>query len=311
MTATSTRLDNPRTAATEPAIRVHALRKSYADTEAVRGIDLEVRRGEIFAFLGPNGAGKTTTVEILEGFRPRSEGDVSVLGVDPAARNTRLARQDRDRPPGVRTRPRPHRQRVTRALRRLLQPPALGARDDRARRPRRQGRPTGDEPLRRRAAPARLRARPDRRPRADLPRRADHRLRPLGTPDSLGRDREPPRPRQDDLPDHALHGRSRAARRPHRRDRRRTDRRPGNTAHTRRPRPGTEHDRVHAPTATLARRAPRQPPRARRDTAQTAASCCTATPRSRTSLSSTNGRERTPSSSRTSKSHDRPSKTPT
>src|SRR5436305_3441341 len=84
VTATSTTLDNAQTAATEPAIRVQALRKSYAETEAVRGIDLDVRRGEIFAFLGPNGAGKTTTVEILEGFRSRSGGDVSVLGVDPA-----------------------------------------------------------------------------------------------------------------------------------------------------------------------------------------------------------------------------------
>jgi ABC-2 type transport system ATP-binding protein len=50
----------------------------------VAGIDLEVSRGEIFAFLGPNGAGKTTTVEILEGFRTRSAGEVSVLGADPA-----------------------------------------------------------------------------------------------------------------------------------------------------------------------------------------------------------------------------------
>ena len=57
---------------TEPALRLRGLRKSYGEIEAVRGIDLEVERGEIFAFLGPNGAGKTTTVEILEGFRPRS-----------------------------------------------------------------------------------------------------------------------------------------------------------------------------------------------------------------------------------------------
>ncbi|MBV8396720.1 MAG: ABC transporter ATP-binding protein, partial [Actinobacteria bacterium] len=55
----------------------------YGDFEAVAGIDLEVRRGEIFAFLGPNGAGKTTTVEILEGFRRRTAGEVTVLGVDP------------------------------------------------------------------------------------------------------------------------------------------------------------------------------------------------------------------------------------
>jgi ABC-2 type transport system ATP-binding protein len=68
----------------DPVIRVSGLHKSYDDLEAVRGIDLEVSAGEIFAFLGPNGAGKTTTVEILEGFRDRTEGEVSVLGVDPA-----------------------------------------------------------------------------------------------------------------------------------------------------------------------------------------------------------------------------------
>jgi ABC-2 type transport system ATP-binding protein len=67
----------------EPVISVSGLRKSYGETEAVRGIDLEVNRGEIFAFLGPNGAGKTTTVEILEGYRKRSGGEVSVLGEDP------------------------------------------------------------------------------------------------------------------------------------------------------------------------------------------------------------------------------------
>jgi ABC-2 type transport system ATP-binding protein len=57
---------------------------SYGETEAVRGIDLEVRTGEIFDFLGPNGAGKTSTVEILEGYRKRTGGEVSVLGEDPA-----------------------------------------------------------------------------------------------------------------------------------------------------------------------------------------------------------------------------------
>jgi len=67
----------------EPVISIKGLRKSYGETEAVRGIDLEVERGEIFAFLGPNGAGKTTTVEILEGYRKRSGGEVSVLGEDP------------------------------------------------------------------------------------------------------------------------------------------------------------------------------------------------------------------------------------
>lgn len=68
----------------EPVISVRGLRKDYEGFEAVRGIDLEVNRGEVFAFLGPNGAGKTTTVEILEGYRERSAGEVSVLGIDPA-----------------------------------------------------------------------------------------------------------------------------------------------------------------------------------------------------------------------------------
>src|SRR5919204_5148479 len=66
-----------------PVISVSDLHKRYGDTEAVRGIDFEVRAGEIFGFLGPNGAGKSTTIEILEGYRPRSAGDVWVLGTDP------------------------------------------------------------------------------------------------------------------------------------------------------------------------------------------------------------------------------------
>jgi ABC-2 type transport system ATP-binding protein len=67
----------------DPVISIKGLRMSYGATEAVRGIDLDVHRGEIFAFLGPNGAGKTTTVEILEGYRKRSGGEVTVLGEDP------------------------------------------------------------------------------------------------------------------------------------------------------------------------------------------------------------------------------------
>jgi ABC-2 type transport system ATP-binding protein len=67
----------------ETIIRVEDLRMRYGDVEAVQGVDLEVRRGEIFALLGPNGAGKTTTVEILEGYRRRTSGRVVVLGADP------------------------------------------------------------------------------------------------------------------------------------------------------------------------------------------------------------------------------------
>jgi ABC-2 type transport system ATP-binding protein len=68
----------------DAVISIRGLRKTYGKLEAVRGIDLEVERGEIFAFLGPNGAGKTTTVEILEGYRRRTAGEVEVLGADPA-----------------------------------------------------------------------------------------------------------------------------------------------------------------------------------------------------------------------------------
>ena len=76
----------------EHAIRVTALQKSYGDVQAVRGINLTVQRGEVFALLGPNGAGKTTTVEILEGHRSRTSGSVQVLGYDPA-RNERALKE--------------------------------------------------------------------------------------------------------------------------------------------------------------------------------------------------------------------------
>ncbi len=67
----------------DPAISIRGLRKSYGQVEAVRGLDLEVQAGEVFALLGPNGAGKTTTVEILEGYRSADEGEIAVLGEDP------------------------------------------------------------------------------------------------------------------------------------------------------------------------------------------------------------------------------------
>ncbi len=79
-----------RSAAEPPAIVIEDLRKSYGSVEAVRGISLTVARGEVFGLLGPNGAGKTTTVEVLEGYRRRSGGSVSVLGHDPADRSRAL-----------------------------------------------------------------------------------------------------------------------------------------------------------------------------------------------------------------------------
>ena len=74
----------------EFVICVRGLRKSYGTLEAVKGIDFEVRAGEVFGLLGPNGAGKTTTVEILEGLRPRSGGQVKVLGFDPNRQKKQL-----------------------------------------------------------------------------------------------------------------------------------------------------------------------------------------------------------------------------
>jgi ABC-2 type transport system ATP-binding protein len=73
-----------------PAIEVSELRKSYGPVEAVRGLSFTVERGEVFGLLGPNGAGKTTTVEILEGYRQRSGGEVRVLGHDPQTRDAAL-----------------------------------------------------------------------------------------------------------------------------------------------------------------------------------------------------------------------------
>jgi ABC-2 type transport system ATP-binding protein len=77
-------MTSPLTQTDGLAIEVRDLRKSYGGVEAVRGVSFEVMRGEVFCLLGPNGAGKTTTVEILEGYRTRSDGEARVLGMDPA-----------------------------------------------------------------------------------------------------------------------------------------------------------------------------------------------------------------------------------
>jgi ABC-2 type transport system ATP-binding protein len=74
----------------ELAVRVRGLVKSYGPVQAVRGIDLDIKSGEIFALLGPNGAGKTTTAEILEGYRRRDGGEVTVLGWDPGRERKRM-----------------------------------------------------------------------------------------------------------------------------------------------------------------------------------------------------------------------------
>ena len=87
------------------AIEVSTLTMSYGDREVLRGVDFEVASGEVFCLLGPNGAGKTTTVEILEGFRQRTSGRVTVLGMDPAGAANQAPRADRHRPAGMRLPP--------------------------------------------------------------------------------------------------------------------------------------------------------------------------------------------------------------
>jgi ABC-2 type transport system ATP-binding protein len=77
---------------TSMAIEVHDLRRSHGEIDAVRGVSFEVARGEVFCLLGPNGAGKTTTVEILEGYRERSGGEVAVLATIPPTASETCAR---------------------------------------------------------------------------------------------------------------------------------------------------------------------------------------------------------------------------
>ena len=166
---------------------VDGLRKSYGGHEALRGISFEIREGEVFSLLGPNGAGKTTTIEILEGYRARDGGDVSVLGVDPRARARTLARADRRRPAVVGDVRDADRAREPRALRAATTATAPVGRGDRARRARGEA----DALVRKLSGGQQRRldfgARARRRPRADLPRRADDRLRPGGAARTRGR----------------------------------------------------------------------------------------------------------------------------
>ena len=119
-----------------PAVLAEGLVKHYTNgdgtVEAVRGVDLEVRSGEIFGFLGPNGAGKSTTVRMLTTLLTITSGRAEVAGVDVAARARRGAAPDRRRAPGGRPRPAPDRPRAARPAR-----PAVRAR----RRPRRRSAP--------------------------------------------------------------------------------------------------------------------------------------------------------------------------
>ena len=174
----------------EPVVKVRDLRMRYGDNDVLTGVDFDIRAGEVVCLLGPNGAGKTTTIEILEGFRIRSAGEVSVLGQDPARGRRGLAGPHRGRPPVVARPPAldpaPAADPARRLLRALLDPRAAAPprhrpapRDGGPDRPRR---PQDRHPVGRAAAAARRRGRDRRAARAAVPRRAHGRLRPAGPP---------------------------------------------------------------------------------------------------------------------------------
>ena len=196
------------------AIEVCGLTMGYADREVLEGVDFEVRSGEVFCLLGPNGAGKTTTVEILEGFRRRACGTVSVLGIDPQAQPARLRErigivlQECGFPRQARVAELIDSWRAyyrhPRGLEDLLKVVELTQGQERP----------GQAPVGRTAPPPGPGPRPGGRPGPDFPRRADDRLRPRVAAPLLGGDREPAGARQDDPAHHALPRRGGAPRRP-------------------------------------------------------------------------------------------------
>ena len=172
-----------------PVIAVQGLEKSFKDVHVLRGVNLEIARGSIFALLGSNGSGKTTTVKILSTLLKADAGTVMVNGYDVATARRPGAGVDQPDRPVRRRRRDPHR---TGEPRPDGQAPApAGSRPDRRGPARpllahRRRRPEGRDLLRRHEAPARHRDEPDRRPADHLPRRADHGPRPAGAPRGVG-----------------------------------------------------------------------------------------------------------------------------
>ena len=216
-------------------VRARGLVKRFGDFAAVDGIDVEIQRGEAFGFLGPNGAGKSSTMRMIGCVSPATEGELHRPRSRPPARGRRDPGPARRRTAAGLPGHRADRARQPADLRALLRPAAGGGpgQGERAARLRPAGRPGGQH---RRAALRRHEAPPDDRPgpgqpaRAAAARRADHRARPAGAARALG----PAVPAQaagrHPRPDHALHGRGRAAVRPARRDGRRADRGRGQPA---------------------------------------------------------------------------------
>ena len=214
----------------EQAIQVKGLQKSYGEVHAVRGIDFDVAPGEVFGLLGPNGAGKTTTVEILEGLRPRTSGDVKVLGCDPGVEVKAL------------------KDRIGVCLQSTNLPDKITVREalalfasfysrntdidqliDRLQLSEKRERVLPDT-LRRSEAAGRTGAGPGQRSATGVSRRADHRPRSAGTPGDSQPDQRTARCQADHSDHHALHRGSGAPVRPRRDRRSGADHRPRHAA---------------------------------------------------------------------------------
>src|SRR5579859_3712981 len=185
----------------DPAVLVAGLRMSFGGTEVLRGVEFDVRYGEVFCLLGPNGAGKTTTLEILEGFRPPAGGTASVLGLNPATQAPRL------------------RERVGMVLQECGFPRQARVAELieiwRGYYP--NPRPLGellDVVELAEVRNTQVRKLSGGRPGSSVPRRADHRFRPGGAPALLGGDREPASAGYHDRAHHPLPGRGRMPGRP-------------------------------------------------------------------------------------------------
>ncbi len=230
------------------AIEARSLRMAYDETEVLHGIDLSVERGEqVFAVLGPNGAGKTTTIEILEGFRRRTGGDVQGARDRPRTGRRAVARADRHRPAIEHARSGADGCGDPPALRRVLCEPGADRPSPRLVRTDRTGVHAEQAAVGRPGTSPRCGAGPGGQPRAPVPRRTDHGLRPRGAPRRLAHDRRAQGARDDHRPDDALPRRGRGAGRPHRGDRPRAHRRRWHTHRARRARPGGHVDLVPAP----------------------------------------------------------------
>ena len=278
-------------------IETHNLRKTFKSrkgaVEAVAGVDLDVRKGEIFGFLGPNGAGKTTTLRMLSTLLPPTSGEATVAGFDllhdPAKVRYEIGyvSQEGSSAPEI-----PGRDRAGHSGPPLRHDqgasPAAGRRAHHRARARRLRGPADKDLFGRTETPPRHRHRPHAPAPAAVPRRADHGARSAEQGSDVGRGAQAARHRNDRLPHDPLPRGSRRALRPHRDHRPRQDRRPRHTrraeAPGRRRRGHRGHRQRERPRAPAAARPAVRPRSHRRETASCASTSTGARPRCRRSF---------------------------